>query len=300
MPTLNQLFFSMFLPAIVCGGIYAIVAYQWKRDRNKTYLQWFVAVALGIGYIIGYIGIEGKPIFPPIEGIHWLFYFAIFAIFSSTYWHLSRLRALISQLLYSIVIPRMLLDTYFQRTWGPIEGIIWWVCLAAGILIFCNIVQQSFSALPSGASVLFVYFGISGGTALILALSGSLRLAKHAGILVALFAAIWILTLVISRWIKSDTYNIEGVLLLSISPVVTFLLVGIWMNGYFYAEVPSVSVLLLMISPLLAQVGRIQAIQNLGGRKSVFIQIGLIVLCVSIAIIIAVVRSGLFGEDTYY
>ncbi len=160
--------------------------------------------------------------------------------------------------------------------------------------------QQSFSALPSGASIPFVYFGISGGTALILALSGSLRLARHAGVLVALFAAIWILTLVISRWIKSDTDNIEGVLLLSISPVVTILLVGIWMNGYFYAEVPSVSVLLLMISPLLAQVGRIQAIQNLEGRKSVFIQIGLVALCVSIAIIIAVARSGLFGEDAYY
>jgi hypothetical protein len=290
----------MFLPAIICGGIYAIVAYQRKRDGNKTYLQWFVAAALGIGYIIGYIGIEGKPIFPPREGIYWLFYFAIFAIFSSTYWHLSRWRSLISQLLYSIVIPRILLNIYFQQTWGTLEGIIWWVCLAVGILIFCNIVQQSFSALPSDVSVSFVYFGISGGTALILALSGSLRLAEHAGILVALFAAIWILTLVISRWIKSDTDNIEGVLLLSISPVVTFLLVGIWMNGYFYAEVPSVSVLLLMISPLLAQVGRIQAIQNLEGRKSVFIQIGLVALCVSIAIIIAVARSGLFGEDTYY
>lgn len=300
MPTLNQLFFSMFLPAIICGGIYAIVAYQWKRDGSKTYLQWFVAAALGIGDIIGYIGIEGKPIFPPREGIHWLFYFAIFAIFSSTYWHLSRLRALISQLLYSIAIPRILLNVYFQQTWGTLESIIWWVCLAVGILIFCNIVQQSFSVLPSGASIPFVYFGISGGTALILALSGSLRLARHAGILVALFAAIWILTLVISRWIKSDTDNIEGVLLLSISPVVTILLVGIWMNGYFYAEVPSVSVLLLMISPLLAQVGRIQAIQNLEGRKSVFIQIGLVALCVCIAIIIAVVRSGFFGEDTYY
>ena len=307
MLTLNQLFFSMLLPAIVCGGIYVIVAIQWKRDGNKTLLQWLIVAALGIGYIIGYFGIEGKLIFPPRESIHWVLYFTIIAIFSSTYWHISRWRALISQLIYSIALPRILLNSYFQYTWGPFEGIIWWACLAVGILIFCNIVQQSFTVLPSGVSSPFVYFGLSGGTALILALSGSIRLALHAGILVALFAAIWILAIVLQRGIKSDSNSNWEALPVSVSPVVTILLVGIWMNGYFYAEVPSASVLLLVISPFLAQVGRIQAIQRLEAcriphaysAKLVFIQIGLIALCVGIAIIIAVVRSGFFGEDAY-
>ena len=56
----------------------------------------------------------------------------------------------------------------------------------------------------------------------------------------------------------------------------------------------------LAISPVLAQVGRLQIIQSLEERKSIFIQVGLIALCVSIAIIIAVFRSGFFGENSYY
>ncbi|MDE0085909.1 MAG: hypothetical protein OXU23_09380 [Candidatus Poribacteria bacterium] len=299
MPTLNRLFFNLLLPAIVCGGIYTIAAYLWKRYGKRENLQWLITFALGIGYIVGYFGIEGRQGFLPRENINWIFIFTLFAIGSCTYWHLARWRSLISQLIYSIVLPRVLLDAYFRNTWGPLEGKVWWLCLALGILIFCKIVQLSLSALPSNASSPFVYFGISGGTTLILALSGSMRLAQHAGILVALFAAIWILAIVLPRTIKFDIDSNWEVLPISISPVVIILLVCIWLNGYFYAEVPSASAILLAVSPFLAQVGKIPAIQQLKGRKSVFIQVGLIALCVCIAVIIAVFRSGLFGGDAY-
>ena len=300
MPTLNQLFFSLLLPAIVCGGIYAVVVYIRARVGEKTHLLWLTAVAIGIGYIIGYIGIEGSVTFIPKESRHWIFYFTIFALFSSTYWDYSGWRQTISQLIYSIALPRILLNSYFQHIWGTFEGVIWWVCLSIGTFIFWNIVKQSFSTIPSSnTSIPFIYFGISGGTALIIALSGSVRIAQHAGILTALFAAIWIITIVLQRNLKSDSDSNSHVFTISVSPLVTFLFVGIWMNGYFYAEAPSASVLLLAGSPFLAQVGQLQAIQKLGDRKSVLVQIGLIALCVSIAVIIAVFRSGFFGEDVY-
>ncbi len=300
MLTLNQLFFSMLLPAIVCGGIYAVVVYIRAYVGEKTHLLWLTAVALGIGYIVGYLGIERKLTFLPIESRHWLFYFTLFALFSSTYWDFSGWRRLVSQLVYSVALPRILLNSYFQYTWGTFEGIIWWVCLSVGIFIFWNIVKQSFSAIPSSnTSIPFIYFGISGGTALIIALSGSVRIAQHAGTLVALFAVIWILTIVLPPNIKTDSNNNSHVFSISVSPVITFLFVGIWLNGYFYAEAPSASVLLLAVSPFLAQVGHIQTIQKLEDRKSVLIQVGLIALCVSIAVIIAVVRSGFFGGDAY-
>ena len=299
MLSINQLFFNLLLPAIVCGGIFAAVAYINKKNENKKHLQWLTATALGIGYIVGYIGIEGKPTFLPKESIHWLFYFTILAILGSTYWDSTRWRRLITQLIYSVAIPRLLLNSYFQHIWGPIEGIIWWICLAIGVYIFWNIVLLSFSALPAGASVPFVYLGVSGGTALIIALSGSIVIAQHAGILVALFAAIWISTIILYRSGKNgDEYNFQ-IFSDSVSPMVTFLFGCIWINGYFYAEVPSASALLLVIVPIFAQVGRIKVIQRLGVRKSVLAQIGLIALCTSIAIIIAVVRSGFFGEDAY-
>lgn len=299
MLTFNQMFIGMLLPAIVCGLLFVTYVYLLNRDKQRRQFQWLVAAALGIGYIIGHIALEGKPNFIPKESIHWLVYFTLLAILTSTYWDSSRWINHITQLIYSIAIPRLLLDSYFRYTWEPINAVIWWICLTIGIYIFWNVVLQSFSTLPSGASVPFVYLGISGGTALITALSGTIVIALHAGIIAALFAAIWILAIILKRRVELAGEFSMQVFPNSVSPVVTFLFVGVWINGYFYAEVPSVSAILLLLAPTLALVGRINAIQRLGERNTVILQIGLIALCVSIALIIAVIRSGLFGENTY-
>ena len=295
------MFFGIFLPTIVGGGIFVIArsrspkAYATARYEKEQdgFASWLIAAALGVGYIVGYLGLEGLPVFPPKLGTHWLFYLAILGLIVARFWH----RAVwgpIAQIAISIIIPRLLLTSTFKHTWGPIEGIIWWVCLAVVIFIIWHLVEQSFSALPAGASSPFVYFGLSGGTALILALSGSLRLAQHCGILVALFAASWILTLGLQRDRKRFVFP-RGA-----SSVVTLLLIGIWMNGYFFAEVPAMSAILLGISPLLAQVGRTKAVQGLGGWRSTLAQIAAVALPVVIAVCIAVIRSGLFGDNNGY
>ena len=120
-------------------------------------------------------------------------------------------------------------------------------------------------------------------------------MAQHAGVLVAIFAVSWIITLVGQR---SD--NKWQVFPLSASPVVALVFAGIWMNGYFYEEVPAGSAILLAIALFLAPVGRIEKVQHLSARRSTFVQIAAIALPVFIAIGIAVARSGLFGEGDGY
>ncbi len=299
MSIFKQLILGLLLPAIAGGGILilakSIALKKESEYKNGLASRWLIAVTLSAGYIVGYIGLEGLPPFPPREGVHWLCYLAIIGLISGAFWHSSRSGRLIVQVGLSIVIPRLLLNSAFKYTWGQFEGVIWWMCIAVAIFIFWHIVQQSFTILPSGGSSPFVYFGISGGTALILAVSGSLRLAQHAGILVAVFAASWILTLVGQR---SD--NKWHVFPPGVSPIVTLVLAGIWMNGYFYEEVPAASALLLAISLFLAPVGRIEKVQQLGARRSTLVQIAAIALPVVIAIGIAVARSGLFGESEGY
>ena len=298
---IKQLFFGILLPAIVGGGIfvtarslspkaYATARYETEQDGLTG---WLIAAALGVGYIVGYLGLEGLPAFPPKLGTHWLFYLAITGLIVGRFWHLA-MWGPIAQIAISIILPRLLLTSTFKHTWGTFEGIIWWVCLAVAIFIIWYLVEKSFSTLPSGASGPFVYFGLSGGTALILALSGSLRLAQHCGILVALLAASWILTLGLQRDRKRFVFP-RGA-----SPVVTLLLIGIWMNGYFFAEVPAVSAILLVISPLLALIGRITAVQALGAWRSMLIQIAAIALPVVIAVCIALIRSGFLGDNSGY
>lgn len=300
---LKQLFFGLLLPAVVTGGILVFARSSASKERGESTGKetdisrgWLIAGALSAGYIVGYFGLEGFSTlpFPPRQGIHWLCCLAIIGFIVGCFWHFSFSGRLIAQIVLSIAIPRLLLSSTFKHTWGQLEGIIWWLCLAAAIFIFWNLVQQSFTILPSGGSVPFVYFGLSGGTALVLALSGSLRLAQHSGILVALFAVSWIITLALQR------DGNRQVLPPGASSVVALLLAGIWMNGYFYEEVPAVSAVLLAISLFLAPVGQIEAIQRLGTRHSKIVQIAAIALPVVIAIGIAIARSGLFGESSDY
>lgn len=303
MLTLKQLFLGLFLPAVVSGGVLIFArSLSSKRDTVNTEkrkvgsFSWLIAVALGVGYIVGYLGLEGLPPFPPRLGVHWLCYLAIIGLIVGGFWHFSFWGRLMAQVALAVIIPRLLLTPTFKHTWGQFEGIIWWVCLAVAIFIFFHLVQQSFTTLISDASVPFVYFGLFGGTALILALSGALRLAQHSGILVAIFAASWIVTLVLQR--RSDSN--WSVFPPNAAPVVTLLLAGIWMNGYFFEEVPAASAMLLLISLLFVHVGRIGAIQRLGARRSMFVQIAAVAFPVVIAIGMAIARSGLFGDSSGY
>lgn len=297
MPIFKQLVLGLLLPAIVGGGIFVLAS---KRARDQTEggnglsSGWLVGVALGVGYIVGYIGLEGLPPFPPREGVHWLCYLALIGLILGVFRNFVTSKRFIGQILVSFLIPRLLLNSMSKNTWGQVEALIWWGCLAVVIFIFWDIIQGSFTLLPSGGWSPFVYFGLSGGTALILAVSGSLRLAQHAGILVALFAAIWVITLFLQPDDKVPVFPIGA------SAVIALMLAGIWMNGYFYEEVPVVSAILLLLSLFLVPVGRIEAIQRLSARRSAFVQVAVIALPVLIAIGIAVARSGLFGESSPY
>lgn len=287
MPSLNQLTFSLLLPALVCGGIYVYVAYLCRRETYEILQKWLVAAAVGIAYIIGYIGLEGKLTLKPIESRHWIFYLTVVTFGTSGLWHKYNGFGVILEVLLSILVPRILLISYYEYIWSTYEGLMWWIGLAIIIFTFLRIVQQSFKTLPQNATIPFVYLGISGGTTLILALSGSMLLALHSAILVALFTAIWILTIVLPRILKLDYSHNLAAFLIGAAPVLSILLVSIWLNGRFYAEVPSLSVLLLASAPLFAVVAK---------KKSQLIQIGLMALSVCIAIGIAVLRSGFFGD----
>ncbi len=276
----KSILFGLILPAVFCGGIVAAVALLKLHDKRG----WLSTLAVVSGYIVGYLGLEGQFSLPPKEGIHWLFYLALISFIGATIRFFPNPVRWSIAAFVSILIPRFLLNAMFKYTWGTVEEIIWWGCLALAIFGFWLLVEWSTTVLPTGASIPFVFFGIAGGSTLILALSGSFRLAQHNGILVATFGTIWLICLILPRLTASG--NAHYSFLPGASAAVVLLLTGLWLNGYFYAEVPAGSAILLAISPIFAWIG--------GTRKSAVAQIALIALPVLLAIGIAIIRSGFF------
>ena len=79
MSIFKQLILGLLLPAVV-GGIFifakSLISQRESEHKEDWLSGWLVAVALSAGYIVGYIGLEGLPPFPPREGVHWLCYLA--------------------------------------------------------------------------------------------------------------------------------------------------------------------------------------------------------------------------------
>ena len=285
MLSLKAIFFGLILPAIICisNVAAAFLMPQSVGTKSRARLTAFAVVS---GYIIGYLGIEGSLPLSPREGIHWLFYLAIAAFVIEGVLFLPARVRLFVHFALAVVIPRLILNAKFKYAWGNLEELIWWACLALAIFFFFTSVDKGMHLLPTGAAQPFVFLGIAGGSALILALSGSMRLAQHAGVLVAMFAAIWIAMLLLPRFFRTDAslpdFFISGA---------AYLLVGLWLNGYFYAEVPAASAILLAVSPAMAWISK---------GKSAPIQIACIALPVIVAMGIAIALSGLFGSNNGY
>lgn len=288
MLSLKAIFFGLILPAIVCISNVA-AAFLMPQSVGTKSRERLAAFAVTSGYIIGYLGIEGSLPLLPREGIHWLFYLAIAAFAIEGVLFLPARVRLFVHLALAVVIPRLILNAKFKYAWGNLEELIWWACLALAIFFFFTSVksmEKDTTLLPTGAAQPFVFLGIAGGSALILALSGSMRLAQHAGVLVAMFAAIWIAMLLLPRFFGTDASLPDFFI-----PGAAYLLVGLWLNGYFYAEVPAASAVLLAVSPAMAWVSK---------GKSAPIQIACIALPVIVAMGIAVALSGLFGSNNGY
>lgn len=232
---LQQLLPAVLATALV-SGVLAIAGRLWRVSN------WVDAVALGVGYACGHIVTAGRPAFPPAEATQWLPYFAIGVAILGVLDTLLRppgsLRALIWFLCCAALL-RLLLSSKFQYGWSFWGGALWIVVLAAGMLILTLFFDK---ATQRDASVSFplIVAILAGGTGLSLMFSGSMLLGQLAIVLAAAAGAIALVGLLLP-----NTVNGRG-----IAPVASAVLAGLWLSGYFFAELSSATGLLLAASPI--------------------------------------------------
>ena len=228
------------LPGILVGllvsGVFTIVGRLWKAN------SWTDAIAVGVGYAVGHAVTAGWPAFPPVEATQWLPYFGIAVTILAVIDTLLRPPGLVRVVIWffcSAGILSVLLASKFQYGWSLFIGILWIAGLATAMLVL-TIFLDRVAQRDASISLPLILTIVAGGTGLALMLSGSMLLGQLALVLAGAFGAI-----VIVGTLLPNAVNGRG-----IAPVSATLLCGLWLSGYFFSELPSVSGVLLLVSPI--------------------------------------------------
>ena len=257
---------AMMVAAGVCGP-----ALLWGKERVRSGLA---AVALGVAYIAGNFFITGRVSFPPRDTTNWLPYFALVATALGAFCAILTIKGWARVLIFAFVSGgalRLLLKPKFQYTWSLSQGWIW-VAGLAGAMVLLAVILDALARRPETAVEMPAFLLITcAGTFGALMLSGSMLLGQFAAVLAAalfgsLLFTVWKVTL--GR---------------GIVPVFSLLLSALLVSGYFFAELPVASAVMLGFSPVLALVPV--------GRPSKLLAFGMRAALVSVPVIVALVLA---------
>jgi hypothetical protein len=228
---------AMTVAAGVCG-----FALYWGKERARGALG---PLAIGLAYLSGHLVITGWVPFPPADTTNWLPYFALAAAVLGASCAMLPTKAWARVLIFAVVSAgalRLLLKPKFQYGWSLGEGWLWVACLMCALVLLAVILdalgRRTATAIEMPAFLLITCAGAFGA----LMLSGSMLLGQFAGVLGAAVFGSLVFT---ARKVALGR---------GIVPVFSLLLVALLLSGYFFAELPAGSALLLAFASVLALV----------------------------------------------
>jgi hypothetical protein len=240
MQLLTQMLPSAASAAAVAAALLFIFARCWKSASRCA-----GAIAIGAGYAAGHVLAAGWSPFPPRHATHWLFWFAVIGVIAAGADALVRPKGTVRFVTWAIICTiacRLILQPKFSYAWSAAEGWLWVFAIALGVvaLTCClDLVERR----PFGAATLFsVTTILCGGACGALILSGSLLLGQLACILSAIAATCFLLIIAVTA-----PFHPSG----AAAPL-SLVCAGLWLSGFFYAELPAASALLLALAPAIA------------------------------------------------
>lgn len=235
---LKQLAPGLLVASLVTAVLLGVAGWLWRRN------PWAGAVALGLGYAVGHVTAAGWPALPPTEATQWLFFFALVALLAGVLdtflriarpWRLGLWLALCAGLLALLLRPKI------QSSWTPAQSALWLLGLAALMTILAASLGRIARPHADAVFTLFAAALVCGGSGIALVLSGSLLLGQLAFVLAA-----GVGVALVAAWFFPELPLAAGAV-----PVIVALLTGLWVNGYFYAELPAICALLFALALVL-------------------------------------------------
>jgi hypothetical protein len=237
MQLLKQMLPSAVLAAAVAATLLFVFAHWWKSASRCA-----GAIAIGTGYVAGHVLAAGWSPFPPRTATHWLFWFAVIGVIAAAADALIRPKRtvrLVTWVIICTIACRLILQPKFSYAWSAAEGWLWVFVIALGVVVLACCLDL-FERRPFGAATLFsVTTVLCGGTCIALMLSGSLLLAQLACILTAIAAVCFLPIIAVPA-----PFHTSG----AAAPL-SLLCAGLWLSGFFYAELPAASALLFALAP---------------------------------------------------
>ena len=273
---MQEFLLGVVLPAGVAAAALGLALSIRRSSDGASQRRWAGAIALPGAYLAGHVFIAGWPSWPAIEASEWLVYFAAAAMVvgvvdsapSTRWWIRWPLRVALS-----LAVVWLLSGSMREYRWDSRESAVWLLGLTAAMVLVWATVAVG-AARNWGLAVAVQLVVIVGATSIVLGLSASAKLAQLCGVLAASVAAMAPFLLRSRR----------GSPLSGAVPAIVFLWTGLLMIGYFYAEVPATSAVLLAAAPLAVWAAMIPATQRLAHWMPATIAIGLAALIAGAAV----------------
>ena len=283
------------LPAVIGSVVPLVVFYQ----RCPRWLASIVSViAVAIGFKVGFMATYGWPKLPPIESHEWLLIVLmpaalVIAIFA-TVTRIPTGIIWVLRLCLAFGAAPILLQPYIEHTWTRAQSTAWLMGLGVAAALFwvllLRLVSNRYAAkddhTPGSWSLLALAI-VAGGTGITILTSGSQTLGQLgitlATILIGVAAA--------SLFTRKAAFSLTSHLDLTVT-----LLIGIWLSGYFYAQLSPIHVILLALAPLTAWFG------NLVPGPKHRLRTTLVKLAPVVILVIAVIGSAVmkFTQEATY
>ena len=262
---IGQILIGVLLPALVCGIIFLL---------RMAFGNWISAIAITIGFLLGYfvyVFVRMEPSgglwpelswnfkaynFPPSSLKDWLPHVAVLALllgllenfWRKNLWVLWGLRlVLVEVLLWRLLKSFFKVNPFFpERSWGADDAIINFGVTTLIIVVFwllLDVLTKRYEQVKIGReqailpSALVI---ITSGSAFSIVLGHSLVGGQINGSLTAALGAVMVLSWLFKGWCLSPVTT----------PIIALLQGMFWINGYYFADLPLVSVILLSLVPV--------------------------------------------------
>jgi hypothetical protein len=240
---------QQFAPGMILAALVAFIAGISARWLRASWIkQVAFGLAVGAGYATGHWKSGGWPKFPPADATHWLIYSALGSVVLGVGYGVGRGRwgiggRVVSFGVLLIGTLALILMPKFKNEWTFGQGAAWVTALTLAAALMGWSLDTTIRVQRTRLALLWLLVAAAGAS-LALALSGSMLLGQLAAVLAAVVCG------VIGASVAGACAE------RAIVPGVATLFVGLITCGYFYAELPWSSTLLLAISPGLAMIVR--------------------------------------------